>query len=139
MVDFVFGENKIQMEIITAGSPTSSGISFLESLSCLPAKGQFRIRKWKAMPSWKHSSRGKLLLALQTSNSAASVMPASGSRKPVPLKRRGEKNSSGVSGQGANSSTSALEQLDFERGVCIPYRKYTPETVRRASSCDLWS
>ncbi|KAE8734728.1 putative Replication protein A 30 kDa subunit [Hibiscus syriacus] len=27
-------------------------------------------------------------------------------------------------------SSSAMEQLDFERGVCIPFRKYSPETVR---------
>lgn len=27
------------------------------------------------------------------------------------------------------SSSSALEQLDFERGVCVPFRKYTPEMV----------
>ena len=26
-------------------------------------------------------------------------------------------------------STSALDQLDIERGVCIPFRKYSPETV----------
>ncbi|KAK3119956.1 hypothetical protein QOZ80_9AG0678530 [Eleusine coracana subsp. coracana] len=26
---------------------------------------------------------------------------------------------------------SALEQLDIERGVCIPFRKYTPELVRK--------
>ncbi|PKI51864.1 hypothetical protein CRG98_027782, partial [Punica granatum] len=25
-------------------------------------------------------------------------------------------------------SSSALEQLDIERGVCVPFRKYTPET-----------
>ncbi|CAL1385271.1 unnamed protein product [Linum trigynum] len=24
----------------------------------------------------------------------------------------------------------AMEQLDFERGVCVPFRKYSPETVR---------
>ncbi|XP_028802361.1 protein ACTIVITY OF BC1 COMPLEX KINASE 1, chloroplastic [Neltuma alba] len=29
-----------------------------------------------------------------------------------------------------SKSSSALEQLDIERGVCIPYRKYSPETVR---------
>lgn len=29
-----------------------------------------------------------------------------------------------------NSSSSALEQLDIERGVCMPFRKYTPEGVR---------
>jgi len=28
-----------------------------------------------------------------------------------------------------NSSSSALEQLDIERGVCTPFRKYTPEGV----------
>ncbi|CAN1825464.1 Protein ACTIVITY OF BC1 COMPLEX KINASE 1, chloroplastic [Linum perenne] len=27
-------------------------------------------------------------------------------------------------------SSSAMEQLDFERGVCVPFRKYSPETVR---------
>ncbi|KAL6212651.1 hypothetical protein ACLB2K_017869 [Fragaria x ananassa] len=27
-------------------------------------------------------------------------------------------------------SSAAMEQLDFERGVCVPFRKYTPETVR---------
>lgn len=28
-------------------------------------------------------------------------------------------------------SNEAMEQLDFERGVCIPFRKYTPEAVRQ--------
>lgn len=27
-------------------------------------------------------------------------------------------------------SSTALELLDIERGVCIPFRKYSPETVR---------
>lgn len=30
----------------------------------------------------------------------------------------------------ASKSSSAMEQLDIERGVCIPYRKYSPEIVR---------
>ncbi|KAL3650994.1 Protein ACTIVITY OF BC1 COMPLEX KINASE 1, chloroplastic [Castilleja foliolosa] len=30
----------------------------------------------------------------------------------------------------STSTNSALEQLDFERGVCMPFRKYTPESVR---------
>ncbi|CAI9772287.1 unnamed protein product [Fraxinus pennsylvanica] len=30
----------------------------------------------------------------------------------------------------STSSNSALEQLDIERGVCVPFRKYTPESVR---------
>ncbi|GMH12403.1 hypothetical protein Nepgr_014244 [Nepenthes gracilis] len=29
-----------------------------------------------------------------------------------------------------SGSSSALELLDIERGVCVPFRKYTPETVR---------
>lgn len=27
-------------------------------------------------------------------------------------------------------SSSAMELLDIERGVCVPFRKYSPETVR---------
>lgn len=33
---------------------------------------------------------------------------------------------------GGGDSNTALEQLDFERGVCIPFRKYTPQTVRNS-------
>ncbi|XP_021738874.1 protein ACTIVITY OF BC1 COMPLEX KINASE 1, chloroplastic-like [Chenopodium quinoa] len=29
-----------------------------------------------------------------------------------------------------NGGSSALDQLDIERGVCVPFRKYTPEAVR---------
>lgn len=29
----------------------------------------------------------------------------------------------------STSGNSALEQLDIERGVCVPFRKYTPELV----------
>ncbi|XP_051151520.1 protein ACTIVITY OF BC1 COMPLEX KINASE 1, chloroplastic [Andrographis paniculata] len=35
-----------------------------------------------------------------------------------------EKPLSGIGG------SSALEQLDIERGICVPFRKYTPESVR---------
>ncbi|KAA8521405.1 hypothetical protein F0562_012103 [Nyssa sinensis] len=31
---------------------------------------------------------------------------------------------------GKPSTSSALEQLDIERGVCVPFRKYSPEMVR---------
>lgn len=30
----------------------------------------------------------------------------------------------------SGAASSALEQLDFERGVCVPFRKYSPEMVR---------
>ncbi|KNA08507.1 hypothetical protein SOVF_161940 [Spinacia oleracea] len=29
-----------------------------------------------------------------------------------------------------NGGNSALDQLDIERGICVPFRKYTPEAVR---------
>lgn len=28
-----------------------------------------------------------------------------------------------------NGGNSALDQLDIERGICVPFRKYTPEAV----------
>lgn len=33
----------------------------------------------------------------------------------------------------SDKPSSALEQLDIERGVCIPFRKYTPEMVPKSS------
>lgn len=33
-----------------------------------------------------------------------------------------------------NGRNSALEQLDIERGVCVPFRKYTPEGVKMQNS-----
>nr|XP_043628803.1 protein ACTIVITY OF BC1 COMPLEX KINASE 1, chloroplastic [Erigeron canadensis] len=41
---------------------------------------------------------------------------------------RGRVNGEELSTSNSNSN-SALEQLDIERGVCIPFRKYSPETV----------
>lgn len=34
-----------------------------------------------------------------------------------------------LSSTSSSRSSSALEQLDIERGVCTPFRKYSPETV----------
>ncbi|KAF6151954.1 hypothetical protein GIB67_010528 [Kingdonia uniflora] len=52
-------------------------------------------------------------------------------------RRSGEESGVGVSAAvttGSNgvvgNSSSAMEQLDFERGVCVPFRKYTPDMVR---------
>ncbi|THU51336.1 hypothetical protein C4D60_Mb06t29940 [Musa balbisiana] len=52
---------------------------------------------------------------------AAAAATETATRKLVPISRRNEP---------AERVTSAMEQLDIERGVCIPFRKYTPETVR---------
>ncbi|KAH9319285.1 hypothetical protein KI387_021054, partial [Taxus chinensis] len=30
-----------------------------------------------------------------------------------------------------DKSSKAMEELDLERGVCVPFRKYTPELVRK--------
>lgn len=42
----------------------------------------------------------------------------------------GRRSSSETNALNFNKSTSAMEQLDIERGVCVPFRKYTPDTVR---------
>lgn len=34
----------------------------------------------------------------------------------------------------SDKPSSAMEQLDIERGVCIPFRKYTPEMVLKSAS-----
>ncbi|XP_058086884.1 protein ACTIVITY OF BC1 COMPLEX KINASE 1, chloroplastic [Magnolia sinica] len=70
------------------------------------------------------ASRSRPALALRISNSASGVSSTS-SRRTTPLRKRGEKDAVTL-----EKSSSAMEQLDFERGVCIPFRKYTPETVR---------
>ncbi|KAG2557120.1 hypothetical protein PVAP13_8NG177900 [Panicum virgatum] len=40
-------------------------------------------------------------------------------------------NGPGLKSISSNKPSSAMEQLDIERGVCIPFRKYTPEMVRK--------
>ncbi|KAL5719497.1 Protein ACTIVITY OF BC1 COMPLEX KINASE 1 [Ranunculus cassubicifolius] len=38
--------------------------------------------------------------------------------------------SSGGNNNGSSKSSTAMEQLDIERGVCVPFRKYSPDMVR---------
>ncbi|XP_078437867.1 protein kinase superfamily protein [Wolffia australiana] len=45
-----------------------------------------------------------------------------------PLSRDSQAAAAGADREGG---TAALEQLDIERGVCVPFRKYSPEAVRR--------
>lgn len=52
---------------------------------------------------------------------SAAAATSSSPAKMVPLQPRNKE---------AEKMTSAMEQLDIERGVCIPFRKYTPDTVR---------
>lgn len=74
-----------------------------------------------------YASQSRQISVLQVSNSA-SGSSSSGTRRRVPLRKRGEKGEI-TSSTSLETSSSAMEQLDFERGVCIPFRKYTPETV----------
>ncbi|PKA46172.1 putative aarF domain-containing protein kinase [Apostasia shenzhenica] len=53
---------------------------------------------------------------------ASTESPVATQRGKVALSRRG--------GEIAGKWSNAMEQLDLERGVCIPFRKYTPEAVR---------
>ncbi|TKY58225.1 aarF domain-containing protein kinase [Spatholobus suberectus] len=80
--------------------------------------------------------RRETLLLPRTSNS----IPSPSLRRAKKL-RRARVSSSAATGSGAASngavsralqgaSNTALEQLDIERGVCIPFRKYSPELVR---------
>lgn len=64
------------------------------------------------------SKQSRLFRVLNAASGAVSVSP----KKLIPLEKRGK---SALNG----SSSSALEQLDIERGVCIPFRKYTPQMV----------
>ncbi|KAK6158615.1 hypothetical protein DH2020_005929 [Rehmannia glutinosa] len=51
-------------------------------------------------------------------------------RRPVSVRAQKSDSLVQVEKPLSTSINSALEQLDIERGVCIPFRKYTPESVR---------
>ncbi|KAG9439841.1 hypothetical protein H6P81_020006 [Aristolochia fimbriata] len=57
--------------------------------------------------------------------------PAAGGRNPLPaqLRKKDDENEAKKSVL-LQESTSAMELLDIERGVCVPFRKYSPEIVR---------
>ncbi|KAF7817190.1 protein ACTIVITY OF BC1 COMPLEX KINASE 1, chloroplastic isoform X1 [Senna tora] len=59
----------------------------------------------------------------------SSFAAAAGSNGSVAAARSASGETSSKSLQ-FSKSNAALEQLDIERGVCIPFRKYSPETVR---------
>ncbi|ONI34082.1 hypothetical protein PRUPE_1G461300 [Prunus persica] len=64
--------------------------------------------------------RGKRPLQFRVSNVASSA-----------IEKRRSLGSGGESRlEPSNKPSAAMEQLDFERGVCVPFRKYTPENVR---------
>ncbi|OAY79548.1 putative aarF domain-containing protein kinase, chloroplastic [Ananas comosus] len=100
------------MELHATCLPSSSDAARL----LLPARGCRTCRCGNS------GSRSKRIPSFRVMN-AASATPLPSSQKMAPSSRR---NGSITT----DKSSSAMEQLDIERGVCIPYRKYTPETVR---------
>ncbi|KAF3321686.1 aarF domain-containing protein kinase [Carex littledalei] len=96
------------MELYTIFRPTTSDSSRL----LLP-------KRYHRSSIVSRNKQSRLFRVLNAASGAVSVSP----KKLIPLEKRGKSTSNG-------SSSSALEQLDIERGVCIPFRKYTPQTVR---------
>ncbi|XP_010275114.1 PREDICTED: uncharacterized aarF domain-containing protein kinase At4g31390, chloroplastic [Nelumbo nucifera] len=90
-------------------------------------------------PSRSSSNKQQISAALRISNLASSSS-STGLRQraaSAPLTTtaiKGADNSNGSlpiqNGGLSGKSSSAMEQLDIERGVCIPFRKYSPEIVR---------
>lgn len=62
-------------------------------------------------------------------NGRRRILTTTTSSPPTPTTSNGAATTElGMPSSGA--ANSALEQLDFERGVCVPFRKYSPEMVR---------
>ncbi|XP_078156493.1 protein ACTIVITY OF BC1 COMPLEX KINASE 1, chloroplastic-like [Carex rostrata] len=96
------------MELYTIFRPTTSDSSRL----LLP-------KRYHRSSIVSRDKQSRLFRVLNAASGAVSVSP----KKLIPLEKRGKNTSNG-------SSSSALEQLDIERGVCIPFRKYSPQMVR---------
>lgn len=81
--------------------------------------------------------RSKKCLAVRISNFAASATErsANGAATRRSLTATGGDESSAFL---FGKSSDAMEQLDIERGVCMPFRKYTPETVWNLHPLEFW-
>lgn len=65
--------------------------------------------------------------ALYVMNAASTSAPVSRQN----LTQLPRTNGAAIKSISSDKASSAMEQLDIERGVCIPFRKYTPEMVRK--------
>ncbi|KAL0920698.1 hypothetical protein M5K25_009859 [Dendrobium thyrsiflorum] len=104
------------MEVCTVQSPSSGDVSWLSRRFLGQGLGPpRRCRRsseiWSTAPS--RSSRSVRVMAEST------ITPQSGTAS---WSRR--------INAFAEKTNDAMEQLELERGVCIPFRKYTPESVR---------
>ncbi|KAJ3671604.1 hypothetical protein LUZ60_007683 [Juncus effusus] len=100
------------MELYTTFLPTTSDSARL----IFPKRG-YLINSKSSLVS---RNNGRKLFRVVNTASGAVVS----SKKLKKLEKRGEKRRIN------EGSSSAMDQLDIERGVCIPFRKYTPEMVR---------
>jgi hypothetical protein len=66
--------------------------------------------------------------SLYVINAASTNAPLSSRTLPT------QTNGAAAKGMPSKKPNSALEQLDIERGVCVPFRKYSPEMVWRTTS-----
>lgn len=76
-------------------------------------------------PAIRHSKRQQGSVKLNPKYSSKNR-----NRRPVVTRAQKSDSSVQVDKLLGASSNSALEQLDIERGVCVPFRKYSPELVR---------
>lgn len=91
-------------------------------------------RAWRRC--WQLGPSGPVLLPYSTSRLAkpasATSAPSPSLLPPAEVERRSRAASSAAAvNPDDKGSSAAMEQLDIERGVCVPFRKYTPEGVRR--------
>uniref|UniRef100_M8BTC1 Putative aarF domain-containing protein kinase n=1 Tax=Aegilops tauschii TaxID=37682 RepID=M8BTC1_AEGTA len=73
-------------------------------------------------------SRRTKRFSLYVINAASTNAPLSSRTLPT------QTNGAAAKGMPSKKPNSALEQLDIERGVCVPFRKYSPEMVWRTMS-----
>ncbi|OMO86135.1 hypothetical protein CCACVL1_09800 [Corchorus capsularis] len=74
--------------------------------------------------------RSKKFSAVRVSNFAATTTTEVAADNGTARRSLTSSNDSQNKSLSLEKSSSAMEQLDIERGVCIPFRKYSPETVR---------
>ncbi|KAJ4958325.1 hypothetical protein NE237_025436 [Protea cynaroides] len=127
-------------------------MQFVCQLSCLPNPSDTVLAYFPASPrsvpqsdkrSRKHGYVNKGLLystdcAIQITSKQASISlsPASQQQRLAATSTSSRADDKSIASSSTTralllgKSSSAMDQLDFERGVCVPFRKYTPETVK---------
>ncbi|KAK8964831.1 hypothetical protein KSP40_PGU014718 [Platanthera guangdongensis] len=111
------------MEICTSRLHRSGGVSvqsqFFVCQSLPPPRRCRRLPENRSTASSSAPSRSHRSVRAMAASAESAINPQS---RTASWMRR----SSAIE----EKTTNALEQLDLERGVCIPFRKYTPEAVR---------